>query len=245
MVIDTSPEANVMLKGNLRPDTIPGALLHSFAMYKNFPIGLALTYGRAAMSMPEKTGRLAFVAGMGTSLVLAGAVGIQLREMSKGRDALPMDNLGFWGKSLLASGAMSVWGDFLFNGVNRMGGPADVVGGPIAGFVGDTTQLALGDVFDWADKVGSLKADKADHKTPWMAKAVEYASRYQPGTSLWYARAALQREIYDPLRMLADPKGASKMQHKERQRVKDFGNDAWWPPGQSLPNRPPQLTGGQ
>lgn len=240
MVMDTSAEANTMLKGNLRPNTIPGALLHSFAMYKNFPIGLALTYGRVAMSMENRSGRLAFVAGLGTSLVLAGAVGLQLRELSKGRDALPMDTPAFWGKALLASGAMSIWGDFLFNGVNKPGGPTEMAAGPIASFAGDTTQLAFGDMFDWADKIGSLKAE-GHGKTPFLAKLTEYGSRYQPGSSLWYARLALQREIYDPLRMMADPRGATKMQQKERKRVKDFGNDSWWSPGDTSPTRAPHL----
>ncbi len=241
MVIDTNPEANIMLKGNLRADTLPGALLHSFAMYKNFPIGLALTYGRVAMSIEGRPGRLAFVAGLGTSLLLAGAVGVQLRELAKGRDALPMDTTAFWGKSMLASGALSLWGDFLFNGVNRPGGPTEMAAGPIASFASDTTQLAFGSMFDWADKIGSLKADP-NSKTPWMAKATEYASRYQPGSSLWFARAALQREIYDPLRMMADPRGAIKMDRKERKRVKDFGNESWWGPGQAFPDRAPQMN---
>lgn len=240
MVIDQNPEANVMLKGNMRADTIPGALLHSFAMYKNFPIGMALTYGRLAMSIPDRTGRLSFLAGLGASLLLAGAVGLQLREMSKGRDALPMDSTSFWGKAMLASGAMSIWGDFLFNGVNKPGGPTEMAAGPIVSFVGDTTQLALGDMFDFADKIGSLKAEGGS-KTPFAAKLTEYASRYQPGSSLWYARLALQRELYDPLRIISDPRGYSKMQLKERKRVKDFGNESFWQPGERAPDRAPQL----
>ena len=238
MVLDTNPEANTMLKGNLRPDTMPGAVLHSFAMYKNFPIGLALTYGRVAMSMEGRPGRLSFIAGLGTSLLLAGAVGIQLREVSKGRDALAMNTPSFWGKAMLASGAMSIWGDFLFNGVNKQGGPTSMIAGPVGAFAEDTTQLAFGDMFDWADNVGSLKAEK-NSKTPWAAKAVEFASRYQPGSSLWYARLALQRAVYDPLRMLSDPRGAIKMDRKERQRVKDFGNESWWEPGATSPARLP------
>lgn len=245
MVPASTGEAAVTLKGNTRADTLPGALLHSFAMYKNFPITLALMYGRVAMNLPNAGGRMQFYAGMGASLILAGAVGVQLREMAKGRDPLPMDGAAFWGKSLLASGAMSIWGDFLFQGVNRIGqGPVEAAAGPITGLLGDTTQLAFGKMFKFADEMGTLKADKLDKSTPFAALATEYASRYTPGTSIWWGRAALQRELFDPLRAIADPRGVLKMDRRERQRVKDFGNTSWWEPGATAPHRFPGLPAG-
>ncbi len=238
-VPDATLEATVMLKGTNRPNTMPGALLHSFGMYKNFPMTLALLYGRTAMAQPSMAGRLGFYAAMGSSLILAGAVGVQLRELTKGRDPLPMDRAAFWGKAMLSSGAMSIWGDLLFYGVNDpMKGPADILAGPLAGFASDTTQLAFGSMFDFADKFGTLKADKAAH-TPWAAKAVEYASRYTPGSRLWFAQVALQRELFDPLRAISDPRGASNMVRKEQKRVRDYGNESWWAPNTAFPQRAP------
>lgn len=238
-VSDATAEAAVTLKGATRPDTLPGALLHSFAMYKNFPITMALLYGRVAMAQPTAGTRIGYAAALGTSLVLAGAVGLQMREMSKGRDPLPVDRPAFWGKALLASGAMSIWGDFLFYGINDIGkSPTDVAAGPIVSFAGDTAQLALGNMFAYADAMGTLKADKAQH-TPWMAKAVEYASRYTPGTNLWWARTALQREIFDSARVISDPRGAANLQRREQKRVRDFGNESWWAPNTPFPQRFP------
>lgn len=240
-VPDTTMEGSVMLKGTTRPDTWHGAVLHSVAMYKNFPASLALLQGRVAMSVPERTGRLSYIAALGTSLVLGGAAGLQIREMSKGRDPLDMTKPTFWGKALLASGAMSIWGDFIFGGVNTPQSTADIMAGPIAGAVGDTAQLTFGSMFDWADKMGTLKADKAA-ATPWAAKAVEYASRYTPGVNNPLIRTAVQREVFDSMRVVADPKGYSKMMQKERQRVKNSGNMSWWEPGSALPSRPPDLS---
>lgn len=239
MVPNSTTEASVKLKGDLRPDTLPGALLHSFAMYKNFPITLALMYGRVAMTIPSTQGRLGYAAALGSSLLLAGAVGLQLREMSKGRDPLPVDRPSFWGKAALASGAMSIWGDLIFYGVNDFGkSPTDVAAGPIVSFAGDTTQLAFGRMLGWADKFGTLKENR-ESKTPWLAQATEYASRYTPGTSLWWARTALQRELFDPLRAISDPRGSVNMMHREQKRVKDFGNESWWEPGTRTPQRFP------
>ena len=246
-VPDTMMEPTVILKGDTRPDTFRGALLHSVAMYKNFPIAISLMYGRAAMAIEGRGGRLSYIAGLGASMLLAGATTMQLREMSKLNDPLPMNTPKFWGKALLASGAMSVWGDFIFGGVNNQRSSSDIAAGPIVGFVGDTAELMFGSMFQFADKMGTLNEGK-DARTPWAAKLVEYASRYTPGVNHPFIRGALQREVFDSLRVLADPRGSTKMMQKERRRVKENGNESWWAPGTPAPQRlpdPSSMLGGR
>ena len=240
MIPEATIEGAITLKDTTRPDTLVGSLLYSFAMYKNFPVSFAMIYGRLGMTSPTVKGRLAFFAGLGASMTAVGALGTQLREMSKGRDPLPMDNLAFLGKSFLSGGALSIWGDFLFSGVNEFGrGPADQVAGPLIAFGGDTTNLLLGDVFQWADTVGSL-SDK-EFKSTTAAKAVEYAKRYTPGSSLWYARLALERQVWDRLTEIADPKAYRKRKQRMAKQKKDFGNEYFWAPGDRAPARLPQI----
>lgn len=240
MVPEATVEGATALKGTTRPDTLAGALLYSFSMYKNFPVSFMMIYGRLGMTSPTVKGRLSFYAGLGAGMTMVGALGTQLREMSKGRDPLPMDNLAFLGKAFLSGGALSIWGDFLFSGVNEYGrGPADLVGGPVVGFLGDTTDLLLGDVFQWANTVGSLSDKDFESKTG--AKAVEYARRYTPGSSIWWARAALERQVFDRLQELADPKAYQKQRNKVRKRERDYGQGHWWAPGERTPARMPKL----
>ncbi|MFN3612597.1 hypothetical protein [Tepidimonas sp.] len=171
-------------------------------------------------------------------MTMVGAMGTQLRELARGRDPLPMDTPQFWGKAFLSGGAFSIWGDFLFTGINEYGhGPAQAAAGPLAGFLGDTTQLALGDVFQFADVVGGL-SDK-DFSSTTGAKAVEWARRYTPGSSVWWARLALERAVFDRLQELADPKAYQKQQRKVRKQEKEFGNQYWWGPGEAGPERAP------
>lgn len=230
MVPEATIEASVALKDTTRPDRLVGSLLYSFAMYKNFPVSFNMIYGRLAMSSPSVKGRLGFIAGMGAGMVLVGALGTQLREMSKGREPLPMDNAAFLGKALLSGGALSIYGDFLFSGINEFGrGPQDTVAGPLVAFAGDTTELVLGDVFQWAGTVGTLGDD--DFKSKTAARAVEWAKRYTPGSSLWWARLALEREVFDRLAELADPKAYEKRKRRVKKQKDNFGNDYWLPPG--------------
>jgi len=231
MVPEATVEGSVALRDTTRQDTMVGALLSSFAMYKNFPVSFMMIYGRLGMTAPTVKGKLAFYAGLGAGMTMVGALGTQLREMSKGREPLPMDNPAFIGKAFLSGGALSIWGDFLFSGVNEFGkGPQDVAAGPLVAFAGDTADLVFGDVFKFAETLGSLSDGEFESST--AAKAVEYAKRYTPGTSVWWARLALEREVWDRLQELADPKAYQKRQKRVRQQKKNSGNDYWFAPGE-------------
>jgi hypothetical protein len=235
MVPEGTIEGSAMLRGTTRPDTLIGALGYSFAMYKNFPVSMMMTYSRLAMTNEDRGGRLAFIGGLVASMTLMGALGVQMREVSKGRDPLPMDTPAFWGKALLSGGALSIWGDFLFGGINRFGGgPADTAAGPVVNFVGDTAQLAFGVPFEWAESLGNLDKD-----ANWLGKAVDYARRYTPGTSLWFARLAVERYLFDSLAELADPKAYQRFRRRQQKQKRDSGNEYWWAPGELAPDRAP------
>ncbi|RTL04995.1 hypothetical protein EKK58_09315 [Candidatus Dependentiae bacterium] len=242
MVPESTIEATVSLKGTSRPDTLMGMILHSFAMYKNFPMSFWMIYGRLGMTSKSVKGRLGFYAGLGAGMTMVGAVGTQMREIAQGRDPMPMDNPAFLGKAFLSGGALAVWGDFLFSGVNRSnGGPADVVAGPLAGFAKDTTQLMFGDAFKWANTVGTL--DEKNFESNTGSKGVEYLKRYTPGSNIWWARLALERQVWDRLQELADPKAYSRRRRKETNQRKMYGNESWWPAGERSPERMPQYNG--
>jgi hypothetical protein len=240
-VPESTIEAATTLKGTSRPDTLVGLLLHSFAMYKNFPVSFYMIYGRLGMTSKSVKGKLGFYAGLGAGMTMVGALGTQMREVASGRDPLPMNTPEFWGKAMLSGGAMSIWGDFLFGGVNRMGSsPTETASGPLFGFLGDTTNLLFGDIFKWAKTVGTLNED-FESKTP--AKLVEYLKRYTPGTNIWWARLALEREVWDRFQELADPKVYQKRRRKEANQRKQFGNEYWWPAGERQPTRLPHYKG--
>lgn len=240
MVPESTIEGSVALRDTTRPDTLAGSLLYSFSMYKNFPISFAMIYGRLGLTQPTVKGRLGFYAALGASMTLVGAVGTQLREVSKGRDPLPMGNAAFLGKAFLSGGALSIWGDFLFAGVNEYGrGPAEIAAGPLVGALGDTTNLLLGDVFQFAGSVGSLSPEGFESTT--AARSVEWAKRYVPGSSIWWARKALEEAVFNNLADLADPKAGQKRRRRVRSRQKEYGQGHWWAPGDALPERAPRF----
>jgi hypothetical protein len=232
MVPGSTVEAQVFLRGSNRPDTLPGAVLHSFGMYKNFPVTAMLQYGRLATAGGASVSRrVAFAAGLGVGSVAVGALGIQLRELSRGRTPLPMNTMAFWGKSALAGGALSIWGDFLFQGRNEFGrGVADIAAGPIAGLATDIANLTIGESFAWLEAADAA----SNYHAKFGAKLTEFMRRNTPGTSIWYARLVLEREIWDSMQRWTDPKAHSKWNAKVRKQKREFGNDYWSRPGEPL-----------
>lgn len=241
MVPESTMEAATMLRGTSRPDTLIGAISYSFSMYKNFPVSFWLIYGRMGLTAAGKMGKAAFYSKLIAGTVLVGALGTQLREVLNGRDPMPMDSPAFMLKSLAAGGGMSIWGDFLFSGVNSFGqGPQDVAAGPLVSVLGSTSKLAFGDLYRFVEHVGD-PSKKFESKT--APALVEFAKRQTPGTSIWWSRLAMERLVWDNLAELADPKAKQKFAQRQRNQKKDYGNGYWWAPGQDAPARGPQFNG--
>lgn len=230
MVPSATLESQSVLRSTLRPDTLLGALAQSFSMYKNFPIAVITLYGRRGLTH-KGGGRLAFYAGMGLMLTMTGALGLQMRELANGREPLDMTKPSFWGKAILAGGATAIWGDLLFSGVNEYDNRvAAALAGPIAGFAQDVATLILGEPFAFI----SAAERGEQYKTKLPERLVRFAQRNTPGTSLWWARLALEREVWDRLHEAADPRAYQKQRARIRKQYRERGNEYWLPPGERM-----------
>jgi len=231
-VPSTSYRGRVALTGETRPGTVSGELLRSFAMYKNFGVTLLNTHLMRGVMMPGKKAKTKYLADLVISTTIMGAFALQLKEISKGRDPREMQGAGFWGAAMLQGGGLGIFGDFFFSDLNRFGGGlAETLAGPVAGFANDVRKLTLGNIQEAA-----LGED-----TNIAGEMINFASRYTPGASLWYARLAFERTIVDQARLYADPKARSKMRRLETRYRNEFGQRYWWKPGSKEPERAPDL----
>lgn len=238
MVPDSTVEASVALKGTTRPDSLHGALLHSFSMYKNFPLTFFQQYGQYAMTTKTAQGRLGFLTGLVAATTVSGAIGVQLNEIKNGRDPLAMDDGRFWLKAMLKGGGAGIWGDFLFSTTNSFGGgPSDTAAGPLTGIVGDGIGVVLKEVGD----VYSAE-DLENYDSQFPERMVEFAKRYTPGSSLWYTQMAANKLLWEHLENAADPEASEKRQRRMRKQEKTYGNEHYWELGEPLPERGPDLS---
>lgn len=232
-------KSETALIGSTRPGSIPGEIAKSFAMYKTFPIAVLHTHLMRGLSLDGTLARGRYVAGFIVSMTLMAALGVQMKEISKGRDPLPMfDEDGvpdpkFWGNAVLAGGGLSLLGDFLFANRNRYGGGmAETVAGPVVGLANDLGNLTIGNVQQLV----------TGENTNFGRELVDFSARYFPGNSIWYWRLATERLITDQVRLMTDPKASERMRRLEMRYMRERGQEYWWRPGETAPGRGPDFS---
>lgn len=237
-VPNSRTESRVTLKSDSNPNTLVGVLLHSFATFKNFPLTYYTVMGRHAMVQPTAKGRIGFIASMAAATTISGLIAVQMKELTKGREAIPMfdeegnPNYKLFGKAFVTGGGAGIWGDFLFSGVNAYGqGPQDAVAGPLVDILGDVTQIAFGDII--MDSAKFMVGEETDGKLG--EHLVALGRKVQPGQNLWYAELIFQRMFWDSIEDAVDPEAPSKRRRKEGKRKDEYGNDYWWHLGDKTP----------
>lgn len=173
-----------------------------------------------------------YAAGMMGSMTIMGALAMQLKEISKGRDPRSMDDdkaAEFWGAAVLQGGGLGIFGDFLGASENRFGsGLASTLAGPGVQSVQNVLDLTVGN---------AMKAVRGD-ETQVGADLIKVLKQETPGGSLWYARLALERVLIDTLQEQIDPEYRASFR-RMRQRADERGQEFWWEPGELSPERAP------
>ena len=228
-----SLEGRAKFIGDSAPGTIGGEILRSSAMYKNYAISLTLNQYRRIVALETKTARAIYAAQLVGGMTVMGAMAVQLKELSKGNDPRPMDDRGFWLAAAAQGGGIGIFGDFFKSETSRSGGGlAETLAGPVVGLAGDMTRA-----------MASNASRALDGKSTFVGRDItNLARRYTPGTSLWYARTALDRLAWDQMQRFLDPEAEVQFRNAEKRQAREYGNQSWWARGQALPTRAPDLS---
>ncbi len=231
-----SLRGRAILAGPTRPGSVARELLNSVAQFKSFPTTVMYLLHTRTMQERRLNGdgsAAMYAAGVIFGMTLYGALAVQLKNVANGRDPQDMTDPRFWGAATIQGGGLGIMGDFLFASESRAGtGLSTTLAGPLGGFAGDTLSLTVGNVAQ-AVRGEETRAGR---------DAVRYARRYTPAfSSLWYARAAYNRMVLDNLQRLADPEADQYFRRQRRNRQRNFGNDFYWSPGETLPERAPAI----
>ncbi len=203
-----------------------GELQTSFWQGKSFSLAiLNRGLGRYLRSQQITRGtKIKYASGLVFSTTMLGAVSLQMKEVSKGRDPRPMDTPQFWAAAFLQGGGLGIIGDFFFASENRIGQPAWVQPGG----------MAAGSVYD-------------------MAKILKYMATSEPGKALDTAwnnlpfnnhilfSTLLRRVFVESLGDAIDDDYIKDKKAKERRRRSQHDQDYFWGSGEKLPERAPRL----
>lgn len=219
--------ARAMLIQRNRPGTIPGELIRSGLMYKNFPITIIMTHLKRGFSQPDLAGKASYLAGFAAVTGVLGAVALQAKEIAKGKEPRPIDDPRFWAAAFVQGGGGGIFGDFLFADTNRFGaGFGETVAGPMVSLATDLHKLTVGNV-----------GEALEGKDMNLARDVtNFLGSYTPGGSIWYLRAFYRQAVLDQLTKALDPAADKRFRAMEQRSRKETGNGYWWHRGEALPS---------
>tara|TARA_R110002020_G_scaffold184212_1_gene381106 strand:+ start:3469 stop:5931 length:2463 start_codon:yes stop_codon:yes gene_type:complete len=231
-VPSSSLRGSTTLRFGMRPGSISGEIINSFAMFKNFGVTLFNTHIMRGVNLPTSGAKLTYFTDFLITTTLMGALAMQLKEMVKGRDPRSMNTPEFWGAAILQGGGLGIYGDFLFSDLNRFDrGFRSTVAGPVVGLGEDLINLTAGNIAELAQ----------GKDTNIASESVKFVNQYLPGQSIWYARTILERQLFNRLQQMADPKFEQKQRRYQRKLKRDTGQGFWWKPGEALPERSPDF----
>lgn len=230
------PEAGLrargFMSGGTQAGTPIGEILRSVLQFKGFAISMIYTHGMRTVLSKGPMSRAKLLAHQMFILTALGGAVLQFKAISGGRDPRDMTDPWFWTAAMAQGGGLGIAGDFLFTNQSRAGGVAKWAAGPLIGGTGQQLyDLTLGNAYEAAD----------GEQTNIGREAVKFAQMNTPGSSLWYGRLALNRLVFDQLQIELDPDHERAFERMEQRAAQDFDQAFWWHPGETAPERAPEL----
>jgi hypothetical protein len=216
--------------------TFWGEMLRFGLQFKSVPLGVFRAQFENVKNMPTVGTKFAYAAKLVGYTMLAGAVGLQIKALLNGQDPTNMDfsteeGRAFWIRAMASGGGLGFYGDLLANTQNPYGrdGVAALLG-PAPGIAVDLGKLALNEI---PTKLSEDKPDEA------ALKSVQFIRRNAvPLMNTWYLKGAFNRLVYDQLQETLVPGTVDRHQ----KRMESKGASYWWEPGETGPDRAPDLT---
>lgn len=234
--------ARSQIHGLDHPGDLRSVVFRSAAMYRTFASTVLLSHGRRIAQLgvrPTQAGR--YAASLIIGSMLAGAMALQAQEIAAGRNPRPMDNWRFLLAAFVKGGGGGLLGDFIYTGLQGSSaagqGLATIFTGPIGGLLADLSTTLF-----TKNGIGAVAKEPGANAKNFPTRALEFAKRYMPGGNLWYAKLAVEREIWDQLLSMADPGWQGRSARIERWYQREFQTDYWWPHGHTAPDGPPDLS---
>jgi hypothetical protein len=216
----------------VKKGTVLGELIHSTTQFKTFGIAAMINSWQRTMYGQGAIGPKEFLFRTVVGVTLGGMLAEQMIQLSDGKDPLP------WDETLLArgfarGGGAGLLGDILSQGVSNDRGNT------VAGFaLGPTASTLVDPAFNLT--LANLGEAARGEETNAGRELMRTFKANLPGGNAWYAKLAMNRLFLEELDALVDPDVRDAHRRME-QRAQDQGTEFWWEPGESAPDRAPDL----
>jgi hypothetical protein len=229
-VIEPGARERALMFSHLQRGTLKGELTRSLFLFKSFPLAMVTKHWARGMAMPTTGGRVAYLATLTAATTVLGMVALQAQQLVSGKDPRDMTDAKTWIAATLRGGALSIFGDFLFQDSTQHGQSLlATAAGPVAGLAEDVFKLTQ----------GTAVAAAQGKNTDFGANLVKFLHSNMPGANLWYTKAAVDHLIFHQLQEYLSPGYLQRMRSRAE---KDYQQRFWWEPGEQAPERAPDMA---
>lgn len=223
-------------------DLAPGSLIYelmkSGGMFKSFVMAVTTNQFNVMRRMPTGKARGAHAMKVVFEATISAAVAMQIIEIAKGNDPMPMDNVDFWGKAVMKGGGLAILGDIIVAGETKWGGGVpSYLAGPMVQLGADTWRLSGSNLIEVGRAV--LAGEEID--TGFAKELRRYTGRYLIPKDLVYLGPTVDRLLLDQAQMFFDPDSITAIERASTLRQNRDRNASWWMPGSPMPSRAPRL----
>lgn len=238
--------------GGMPAGTIKGEAMRSFMQFKSFPTAMITRHWGRIFDTPQglegaPTGfgaktesgaainRMAVMAGLNVSLMMLGAIVLQEKAILGGKDPYDMTQPKFWAKALGQGGGLGYVGDFITKDpTEQRGSNFEQAGGVVLGPAGGAVAGLAGDLV--LTNMWEAAKGKDTHAA---AEALRWTNSQLPYTGLWQVRGAWDHFFIHNAQEAVNPGYLGRMRSRA---MKDWGQDYWWAPGETTPDRAPDFS---
>ena len=224
---------NFFIQGT-QEGTAWGVVARGVGEFRSFASTIMALHAMRGFADPNLTRaeRGRWIGGLLVGSTLFGALSMQAKHLVSGRDPMDMTGGEFWYAAFLQGGGLGLFADLILADQSRYGhGWLETLAGPSGGVISDFLNLTLGNVHRGA----------RGESTNAGVEAQRFIESLTPGARLWYARAVIEHFVFEELARLVDPNAERKFRSKERWWRRERGQEFWWAPGSTLPDRGPDM----
>ena len=202
--------------------TVVGQSVRAITQITSYPISVMMQHWVRGMSQGTLGGKVGYLGAFAAGSTVLGAAGLQLFELSKGRELRQIDGQ-FVEDAFIRGGSGALIADALLVDHSRYGG-----GGPISTFLSSPSIGLAEDVVDLT--FGNVYEAYKGEETNVLGEGVKLIDRAAPG--VWYTQLFMD-SMFDQLRLAVDPNYQSTLNRMSRNRMREYNQEYWWAPGET------------
>lgn len=240
-VLTSTPKGERRLRRGTRAGTAEGELARLGTNLMSWPATYMWAQLGARMVDPalNKFGKVSQIAMLQIGMTVMGGLATYARDIAQGKDPQALDNPDFWLRAAAVGGSMGLLGDFLFR---EHYSAAETMANSMGPGVG--LMFEVGSMGTKALQAGyrELTGEAGDNDSYRPGRdALKIAQKVTPLSSLWYAKAGIDRIVFDSLGRMVDKDYESYLRNSTRRAARDHGQTYWWDRGELTPDRAPDL----